>query len=160
MRTSISPSVLKAYPDIDDILWDTLVYAKNADWDIRTNGLHVRVQKAHMPKDWWGWAYPEEQSRAYRKMLIHPAGRISLTVGDDVSRLEIVRLVAHELRHIGQFHRGRKLTGYLTTEWMKESEVELDCYEFEEYVVKKYAKVTCAGYKKSEYLARQGHCKS
>ena len=153
----ISPSILRAYPLIDDMLWDTMVFAKNADYDIKTNGLHVRVIKAPTPTDWWGWAYPEEQSRYRRKVLVHPAGRITLTVGTGVKPIEIVRLTAHELRHIGQFHRGRKVLGYLTAEWMKEEDVEADCYEFEDYIVKKYARVTCAGYKRSEYIAR--HCK-
>jgi hypothetical protein len=141
MRTSITTAVLLAHPDIEDILWSTMVHAMDADWAIRASGLHVRVRKAPEDRMWWGWAYPEEHSTFYRKRLVHPAGRITLTIGNDVSKRDIVRLVAHELRHIGQFHRGRKLTGFLTAGWMDDDEVEPDCYAFEEHVIKQYGRV-------------------
>lgn len=145
MRVSISKGVLKHRPELENQLWNIGCYAKEIDPDIKLMGLHVRVIKARNKGHWYGWAHPEEESTHYRKKLIHPAGRIDLSIGESVSDIALVRLFAHELRHIGQFHRGRKLRGYLTCEYMKDGEVEPDCYRFEDDIVRRYRRSHCRG---------------
>lgn len=146
MRVDCTTAVLTAFPDIDDTLWDIAVHAKSLDHDIKLTGLRVRVIKSRYPMHWYGWAHPLEESRLYGSKLIHPAGRIDLGIGVEVDRESIICLMAHELRHIGQYHRGRQMYGYLTTQHMKESGIERDCYEFEEQVAKSFG-VSCKGYK-------------
>lgn len=154
MRVDVSSSIQRTYPAIEDVLWNVGVYSKQADWDIKLMGLHVQIRKHKASTSWGGWAFPHEDSSYYSTKRVHPAGRIDLSIGLMVPEIDIVRLFAHELRHIGQFHRGRKIHGYLTTEWMSESDVEPDCHEFEEYIVQKYDRIACKGYKRSQYLHR------
>lgn len=145
MRVDCSSSITRAFPDLEDLLWNVGVYAKNEDRDIKLMGLRVRAIKSRAPDHWYGWAHPWEESSLYGSRLIHPAGRIDLGLGSAIREQDIVRVFAHELRHIGQFHRGRKRFGYLTTEHMKESTIEQDCYDFEESIVRKFG-LACKGY--------------
>lgn len=153
MRIDVSPAISRAFPDLDELLWNVGVYSKESDWDIKLMGLYVRIKKHRFATQWYGWAHPQEESTLYGRRFIHPAGRIDLGVGCSVGEDEIVRLFAHELRHIGQFHRGRKIYGYLTTEHMKEQRVESDCYEFEEYIAKKFGPAH-SGYHKADTRQR------
>lgn len=137
MRVAISRGVVTLRPELEDQLWAVACHAKEADHDIKLTGLHVQIRKACQPEHWAGLAWPKEETWRYNRIVVHPAGRIDLSIGTGVQASSIIRLFAHELRHIGQFHRGRKIYGYLTTEHMYEDEIEPDCYDFEEYVLQK-----------------------
>lgn len=148
MRVDATLAIAQAFPDLEDLLWNIGVYAKNADHDIKLMGLRVRVLKARKADNWYGWAHPFEESVLYGNRLIHPAGRIDLGLGSKTSKEEVIRVFSHELRHIGQFHRGRQIFGYLTTEHMNPPHIEEDCYEFEDCIVGKFG------------MARKGYTKT
>lgn len=147
MRAAISSRVLSEHPSLEERLWAVAVHAKEADPDIKLMGLHVRACRSPKPGHWNGWAHPREESVLYHRHLIHPAGRIDMRIGINVPEEDIIRLFAHELRHIGQFHRGRKLYGYLTTDPMAEADIEPDCHDFEKFILKKFARARCRGRK-------------
>lgn len=151
MRFDITAAVEQDHPGIQDLLWRIAVLAKNADPDIKLMGLYVRAIKDTSDINWSGWALPEEESYLYRKKLVHPAGRIDLRIGTGVSDVGITRLFAHELRHIGQFHRGRQVHGYLTTDHLPDEEVEPDCYAFEDEILKMNNRTPCKGRSDEEY---------
>jgi hypothetical protein len=133
------------------LLWAVAVHSKEEDPDIKLMGLHVQVRRSRHDNYWAGNAWPEEQTRVYRTnpstLIIHPAGKITMSLGASISRHDIIRVFAHELRHIGQFHRGRKEHGYLTCSPMFEEDIEPDCYEFEDLILDKMAVTRCKGYK-------------
>lgn len=132
MRTDISPCILKAHQNIDNILWRTACACKEQDNDITINGLFVRVTKSST-KYWTGTAFPYESSSLHYKVISHPAGRINLRLTIDMIDRSVVILFAHELRHIGQFHRGRKKFGFLVSE-AHENDSEDDSREFEKLI--------------------------
>jgi hypothetical protein len=66
-------------------------------------------------------------------------GKITMTICPDINDSGLVRLFSHELRHIAQFHRGRKKFGTLTIDPLRPHEAEMDAYEFEEAMVAKLA---------------------
>lgn len=141
MRLKVSESVAKDHADIEDLLWRVAVYCKEEDPDITLMGLHVQVRKNARPTYWSGMAYPHEHTVSYRThpstIVTHPAGRITMNIGSSNSTRDITTLFSHELRHIGQFHRGRKCHGFLTCDPMDPDEIEPDCYEFEELIIAK-----------------------
>lgn len=146
MRVIYSQTVGHNHPAIEEQLWGVAVRCKEADPDIKLMGLHVSLRSS-TPTHWAGQAFPEEETYLLRPrgLIIHPAGRITMSVGAKVTYTSIVRLFAHELRHIGQFHRGRRLYGYLTDEWLDENQVEPDACEFEETILQrmKYSRSRC-----------------
>jgi hypothetical protein len=131
----ISSSILKAHPSIEDTIWKTLVAAVYLDEDIRIEGLFIRVTKAKADGDYFGWAYPDERTWIGKKSIAHPGGRIDLRLGVKVSKRAITTLFAHELRHIGQFHRGRKKLGFFSADYLDDRLCETDCFEFEKRVL-------------------------
>lgn len=139
MRIDASRAVLKIRPDLEDVLWNIACYCKEEDHDIRLMGLWVRARADHRTGHWNGWAWPREESNLYGVSRVHPAGRIDLALGQNVTEPTVVRLFAHELRHIGQFHRGRKQTGFMNI-LMGETEIEPDCDAFADTIVKLYKK--------------------
>jgi hypothetical protein len=146
VRVALSQSIQREHSGLEDQLWAIGCHSKSSDMDIKLMGLHVRIISSKDTDHWSGWAYPEEESLFYNKALCHPAGRIQLTIGQDVTKKEIIRLFSHELRHIGQFHRGRKLFGFMTTHHMPETAIEQDCYDFEDHIIKKMGLAKCRGY--------------
>lgn len=144
MRFDITDAVRRDHPGIEDLLWRVAVLAKTEDPDIKLMGLHVRAIRSTEEDHWNGWAWPEEDSILYGKKLVHPAGRIDLRIGAKVDDAGIMQLFAHELRHIGQFHRGRQSFGYLTTDHMTTS-CEQDCYDFEDLILSLTRHTKCKG---------------
>jgi hypothetical protein len=132
MKTVISDAMQKAHPNLEGVLWRTACMAKEQDNDIMISGLLVRIVKS---KDlyWTGSADPHEESILYKKKLIHPAGRIDLRLTTGMIQRSIVVLFAHELKHIGQFHRGRKKNGVLSVEGA-DYLIEEDCILFEKQI--------------------------
>lgn len=150
MKVIVSKSVQKSHPDIESILWDTACVAKEIDPDIRLNGLLVRVNKRAASLDSYsGIAFPHEDSHHRGRYFSHPAGKINISIGPSVDAHNIIVVMAHELRHIGHFHRGRKSTGILG-DWSFEGtieELELDCLDFEQKIVNKMdRRLNCVSY--------------
>lgn len=142
MRILISKSVQKNHPLLERELWESACIAKDIDPDIILMGLLVKIKQTPNSDNryWSGMAYPSEESSLYGQMLSHPAGRINLYLGTKVSSKEKTILMAHELRHIGHFHRGRKMTGYLNDNHMTTKEAEDDCQCFELEVLDKLSR--------------------
>lgn len=135
MRTIVSLSVQKSHPNLETILWHTACIAKSHDNDIMIGGLLVRITKS--PTTYWsGVAYPLEETCLYNKKLIHPAGRIDLRVTTGMITRSIATLFAHELKHIGDFHRGRKRCGVLSDEGDIRPlfAIEDECIKFEKMI--------------------------
>lgn len=130
MRQAISDGVISDHPGIEDLLWRVAVYSCENDPDITLTGLYLQVRRSPDHLAWSGKAWPKESSGGIRR-ISHPAGRINLCIGADVPDKDIIRLFAHELRHIGQFHRGRKVCGFLGTYPLDNDEVEPDALRFE-----------------------------
>lgn len=137
MKLIFSRRIESLRPNIEEQLWGVACRCKEADPAIKIMGLHISIRSSSRPLHWAGQAIPEEETYMLRpkQLIVHPAGRITMTLGDKVSYTNTIRLFAHELRHIGQYHRGRKEYGYLTTEWMPESQVEKDAYAFEDEIL-------------------------
>ena len=134
MRVVITSGVKNSC--LEERLWEIAVHSKTVDPEIKLSGLHVRVLPARSIGIWSGWALPREESSWYNGKLIHPAGRINLYLSEGMGEGSLVRLFSHELRHIGNFHRGRQQYGYLTDKHMKPDLVEPDCHEFEEIILR------------------------
>lgn len=138
MKLSIARPVIKCHKDLDEELWQIAVVSKEADPDIKLMGLFVRVRLSSSSKEDYfsGISYPYEESNYNGRRILHPAGRINMTLGTKVSEEDKAILFAHELRHIGQFHRGRKIRGYLDADFMGDDyKIEGDCYKFEQEVI-------------------------
>lgn len=139
MRVLIGPKTRLTRPELRSQLWTVAVNAQEIDPDIHVLGLLVRIRQSRVPQNWEGNAWPDERSydARSRRLYVHPAGKITMSIGEQVPYPEVVRLFAHELRHIGQFHRNRYETGFLGTDNMLDYQVEPDCYEFEDKVLAK-----------------------
>lgn len=133
MKTVISVTLQKTHPDLETILWRTACLSKEHDNDIQFDGLLVRATKSRT-QYWTGSASPYEDSTIRTKKYIHPGGRIDLHLTKGMVRRSIIVLFAHELRHIGQFHRGRKKYGVMGWDGTPEDEFERDCMEFEQLI--------------------------
>jgi hypothetical protein len=143
VKTIISQSIQKAHPNLERILWRTACIAKEYDNEITISGLFVRVTKS--PSLYWsGNADPLEETVLYNKIICHPAGRVNLKLTGGMVERSVIILFAHELRHIGQFNKGRRKYGVLMTE-ITESDylIEKDAYTFE----KKIADIVLQGTK-------------
>lgn len=127
-----SPRILSCHPGIVDLLLSVHRAARELDEDIPVDGIRVDVRAARWPGSWAGTAYRQTSSldRRYRRR-VHGGGRITMRVGDDVADRSIVRIFAHELRHLGQFQRGAQQTGRLQIVGMTARVYERDCRTFE-----------------------------
>lgn len=160
MRVVVSPAVREDHPMIFQHLWSVAVEAQELDPDIHLHGLFVNAKRSRLLDHWAGNAWPEERTwDARRKMLwLHPSGRITMSIGTDLYDYDIARLFAHELRHIGQFHRCRYRTGFLGTDHMADEDVEPDAIAFEEELLSKMGlpeDYECEGYVSQVEFARR-----
>lgn len=145
MKVILSAAVKQDRPGLDDRLWEIACASKEADPDITLMGLMVKIRRSRYVDYWNGHAWPYEHSpwdyedlRRYEgRVEVHPAGKITMSIGEEVPDEDVDRLFAHELRHIGQFHRGRKQFGYLTTDHMGLYEVEPDALGFEQAILER-----------------------
>lgn len=131
MIYSLSPGLVDAFPSIDDILGKVRKVACKLDRDISVRALRVEARRNNHPDYYKGWAYPLTRLREGRGMTYHADGLIRLQVGAQCCEHDIICLYAHELRHIGQFHRGRRRYGTMTVEPMTEEASEADAEDFE-----------------------------
>lgn len=115
--------------------------ARVADPDIRADYIYVEGRCCSDPLCFSGTAHPFvstwDTRWGKRRYISHPAGKITFTIGTNVWFSDLIRLFAHELRHIGQFNRGLQQYGVLTTDPMTNQETEADAYAFEERILAK-----------------------
>lgn len=131
MDLRLSPRLQAAFPWLRDEASAIVRECRRVDRDLRTGDLLVEARCHPRVARFQGWAHPQAFSWFRDQPRTHENGRIQLVVGEAIRRTDFVRLLAHELRHIGQFHRGKREFGYLTSEHMTDAECENDAYLFE-----------------------------
>lgn len=107
--------------------------AKEIDPDIDDAELFIRGRCCQSP--FTGTAYPFEFSGYGSTRIFHRNGKITFQLASDTKLVDIVRLIGHELRHIGQFHRGKREHGFLTISPLREHTSELDAFSFEDVLL-------------------------
>jgi hypothetical protein len=135
-KLEMSDAIKKLYPAL---AWDLRFIHQDAcalDPDIPEDRFLVYVRKSRRDDYWNGHAYPYKATKRYGKRVEHLNGRITMSLGGDIDHADIVRIFSHELRHLGQYARGRKALGFLTNANMPISEREPDCLRFEGRVLK------------------------
>lgn len=137
MIIELSQTLQQTRPHLADWISEAAYWCQSVDPDIDLDGLHISVRQSRKLRNWTGAAWPHSVSldRRRHKRRKHPSGRVTLTIGKLVPRAEVARITAHELRHIGQFARGRKLIGHLTC-MMGDRESECDSLIFEGKVMR------------------------
>lgn len=138
MKLQISSTIKREFPHIEDWLDEIAYWAYQEDGDIDLDNLLVSVRIGRRPTLWSGqaWPYSTSLDRRTGKRRRHSSGHIGLSLGRRNRKSEITRIFAHELRHIGQFARGREKLGYLTSSHMSNREGERDARLFEQRVMK------------------------
>jgi hypothetical protein len=134
---SLSPGLLDVFPALDELLAEIKRIACKLDRDIRTRDLRVEARRNTQPDFYKGWAYPVTRLRDGNGTTYHGDGLVRLHVGANCDEADVVRLYAHELRHIGQFHRGRKAYGTMTISPLSQQASERDAERFEARVLKR-----------------------
>jgi hypothetical protein len=124
MHIYLSENLRAAHPGLEEELREVHAVSRRLDPFIRTRDLFVYGRCSRYSDATGGHAWDQP-----------PAGKITLSIGWEASREDRIRLFAHELRHVGQMHRGKKKHGYLTWEHMN-GHCEADAIDFEEKVVK------------------------
>lgn len=137
MVYSMTPGLLNAYPTLDELLTEIKRVSCRLDRDITTRDLRVEARRNTHPKTFTGWAYPRTRFREGHRTTYHRDGLVRLSIGAECGDEDIIRLYAHELRHIGQFHRGRKLYGNLTIHPLTDTASEDDAASFEVRVLER-----------------------
>lgn len=132
---SISPGLMDAFPGIHRLLTEVHMIACDLDPRISTRDLRVEACKHRIPSVYFGWAYPCRSRKEGRRVTRHDDGLVRLFFGNGCGTEDAIRLLGHELRHIGQFHAGRDLYGHMTLEPLSAAGSELDAQEFEETVL-------------------------
>lgn len=128
---------MDAFPEIYSLLIEVNMLACELDPRISTRDLRVEACKHRTPSVYYGWAYPYKSWTQGRRTTRHADGLVRLFIGEGCGAHDAIRLHAHELRHIGQFHGGRSLFGYMTVDPLSEAGSELDAQEFEERVLER-----------------------
>lgn len=103
--------------------------SQRSDSDLRIGELYVSVRRYDDPDGYVGNAWPEE--------FPHADGKITLSIGDNIPEQDIIKLFAHELRHIGWFHRGRKRYHEFDCP-LTEVEAENDAEQFERKILERW----------------------
>src|SRR3954465_10999299 len=137
MRITVSANLYNAVPTLEQEVRKAIRVARRLDPDIcRLQPLYVWARCSRYCDYTGGTAVPEPFTRTRTNEYIpHPPGKITLSIGQATDEEERLVVVAHELRHIGQFYRGCLQYGYLTSDWMGDRESEADARDFERKVM-------------------------
>lgn len=135
MEIRLSSTVSCIYPFLASGIREITRLCQALDEDIVVQNLLVEVRAHWKPTTYCGRAYPDYASWKNGQRRIHSDGRILLTVGAGIGEEDLTRLLAHELRHIGQFHRGVQRCGFMTADYLTDEDCEDDAYDFEDYVL-------------------------
>lgn len=131
MIYALTPGLMDAFPAVDDLLAKVRKVACKLDKDIHIRDLRVEARRNTQPRYFTGWAYPLTRFTDGNGTTYHRDGLIRMQIGALSTDEDITRLYAHELRHIGQFHRGRARYGAMSIAPLTEDESEADADEFE-----------------------------
>lgn len=134
MEIRISQRLKDTQPDLNHILTEISCLARSLDRKIKSRDVLVKIRCDPHPENFVGTAWPMTYSVDRRKVVSHVNGKITMTLGYGCGTKETTILFAHELRHLGQFYRGRERYGILTTRPLAAWESEIDAYEFENKV--------------------------
>lgn len=126
---------MDSFPGIHKLLIEVDTLACELDSRISTRDLRIEASKHRVPGAYYGWAYPCQTRTTGRRVTYHKDGLVRLFFGNDCNSEDAIRLHAHELRHIGQFHGGRRIYGRMTLQPMSVAHSERDAEEFEEIVL-------------------------
>jgi hypothetical protein len=137
MVYSMTPGLLNAYPTLDELLTEIKRVCCALDRDISTRDLRVEARRNPSPQTYNGWAYPVTRLVERHRTTYHRDGLVRMWIGAQCCEEDIIRLYAHELRHIGQFHRGRKRYGNMTIHPLTEVGSEDDAESFEARVLER-----------------------
>lgn len=135
MIYSFTPGLVDVFPAIDELCADVKRVACRLDRDIRTRELRVDARRNNFPGTYKGWAHPVTRYSEGARTTYHSDGLIRMFIGRECGDEDIIRLYAHELRHIGQFHRGRKEYGTMTIAPLSTLDSEADAEAFEDRVL-------------------------
>jgi hypothetical protein len=105
----LSPAARKAFPDCEEWIKEIGEVCAELDPDIDLGGLWVHVVKrnARNRDDATGVATASKLSGNGRTVArYHEAGKVEVRVNDAPDMAEFIEVVAHEMRHIGQYKRG------------------------------------------------------
>jgi len=119
------------FPDLRPLLNDVKGLIRSIDGNVRVRDLLVETRLSPSQEAFNGWAHPEIFSVRRSRFRSHDSGWIQMSLGVECSERDIIRLFAHEMRHISQFNRGRKRYGTLTINPMTVIDSEDDAYDFE-----------------------------
>lgn len=137
MIYSLSPGLFDCFPAFDELLAEIKRVACVLDRDIRVRDLRVEAKRNNQPSFYKGWAYPLTRLRDGKGTTYHRDGLIRMQIGGACGEEDVIRLYAHELRHIGQFHRGRRRFGAMTINPMSDDASEDDAVDFEDCVLER-----------------------
>lgn len=135
MELRLSSTVSCLYPFLASGIREITRCAQVLDEDIIVQNLLIEVRAHWKPSTFCGMAFPERSSWKRGTYRSHADGRILLTIGAGIHEEDLIRLLSHELRHIGQFHRGIERFGFMTAQYMTDEACEDDAYDFEDYVL-------------------------
>lgn len=135
MEIRLSSTVSCIYPFLASGIREITRLSQALDENIIVQNLLIEVRAHWKPSTFCGRAYPDYASWKHGQRRTHSDGRILLTIGAGVGEEDLIRLLSHELRHIGQFHRGIERCGYMTADYLDDDVCENDAYDFEDYVL-------------------------
>jgi hypothetical protein len=139
MTIRVSSNLSNFIPDLKEMLYEVAACSRSLDRKIRTKHLYVEARCAPWTDDFSGTAFAEAYTIDRRwqktKVILHENGKVTMSLGSSVGFEHVARLFAHELRHIGQFHRGKERYGFLFCVPKSEKESEIDAFCFEQKVV-------------------------
>jgi hypothetical protein len=137
VNLALSKGAVKSLPPVTStVLFEVAKVCTELDSDLCLDGLYIEGQINKRPEYYGGIAYPSTLTKTRKQTVFHPDGKIVLNFSRSNNFEEVVRLFAHELRHIGQFHRGRETHDYMTIQPLTSNESEEDAYWFETQVWK------------------------
>jgi hypothetical protein len=140
MEIRLSLNLDAALPTLWDEIHETTKIARKLDQYIGIHDLYIEARCHRFYGALAGQAWPEMETDSHRHgRILHRNGKITLSIGIRTQPLERVAVIAHELRHIGQFHQGLWKYNEFGAEWMGRK-CEADARAFEKRVQDRYIK--------------------
>jgi hypothetical protein len=145
VKLALTPGLSTAFPGIGRLIYSVWSTARYLDCDIPFEGVYVQGRRGN-PGVVQGWAQPITATHDERwgrdDFITHPHGTVELIIGRTIAWGEVVRLCAHEFRHLGQFQRGYRHYGHMTVDPLTVAESEDDAYWFEDRVLGEFCSLT------------------
>ena len=107
MQVLCSAGVECEFPDLRPLLDDVKGLIRSIDGNVRVRDLLVETRLSPSQEAFNGWAHPEIFSVRRGQFRSHNSGWIQMSLGVECSERDIIRLFAHEMRHISQMKLSR-----------------------------------------------------